>query len=321
MLAPYKGRPEIHYLELGVFEGRSAIWMLENILTHPSSTLTGVDLFPEDLKEQYLANLRISGQEKKATTIQGLSRFALRRLQPDAYDIIYIDAGHTADEALTEAVLCWELLKKEGVLIFDDYRWTRDYPEELRPGLAIDAFITAYRNYLDIVHRDYQAILRKKEDPPPFETYRTILGEYVYVWEKRELRRRSNEQVTRLSETERHLLETVLRSRPFGETAFIVDPGEVLKADLQALEDRLGIEFKVRWRLENFRPAAGTPHSLEAWFPVDEKRAVPLWVAAVSSLAALLAGAVGMFLVGKWERGRRSASRPDRPLDLLSPPD
>ena len=33
VLAPYAGQPEIHYLEVGVFEGRSAIWMLNNVLT------------------------------------------------------------------------------------------------------------------------------------------------------------------------------------------------------------------------------------------------------------------------------------------------
>lgn len=296
VLAPYKGRPEVHYLEVGVFEGRSVLWMLENILTHPSSTLTGVDLFPEDLKDRYLANLRMSGHQKKAATIQGLSRIALRQLQPDSYNIIYIDGGHTADEVLTEVVLCWELLKKEGLLIFDDYRWTRDYPEELRPRVAIDAFITAYRNYLEVVHLDYQAILRKKEDPPPWETYRTILDEYVYVWEKRELRRRSNEQVIRLSETERRLLETLLRSRRFGETAFILDPEKILMTDLQALEDRLGMEFKVRWVGEPVqRTTATSDHD------------TPLWITTLSSLATLLLGIGGTLLVGKWERGRRSS--------------
>ena len=51
MLRPFKGKPDIHYLEVGVYEGRSAIWMLENILTHPSSTLTGIDIFPGDLQK------------------------------------------------------------------------------------------------------------------------------------------------------------------------------------------------------------------------------------------------------------------------------
>lgn len=278
VLAPYAGRPNVHYLEVGVLEGRSAIWMLENILTHPSCTLTGVDLFPGDLQERYLANLRLSGYADKAITIKGLSQLELRRLQPDSYDIIYVDGGHTADMVLADAVLCWELLKMGGLLIFDDYRWEREtYPDELRPGVAIDAFITAYRNYLEIVHRDYQAIVRKKAGPELWDPYRTILGEYVYVWQKRQLQRRSDEQPVELSDREKELLETLIRSRPFGETALVVDAREALDADLRALRDRLGMEVEVR---------------------MPGHQGLPLWITAVCSLAALLLG-IGVALLVK----------------------
>ena len=191
VLAPYAGRPETHYLEVGVFEGRSAIWMLNNILTHPTSTLTGIDLFPGDLKERYLANLELSGVAHKAITITGRSQVELRNLKPDSYDIIYIDGGHTGDMVLADAVLSWDLLKVGGLLIFDDYRWKmEEYPAEVRPGVSIQAFITAYRNYLELVHLDYQAIVRKKEGPGLADPYLTILGDYAYAWEDRELRRR-----------------------------------------------------------------------------------------------------------------------------------
>ena len=80
--------------------------MLNNILTHPTSTLTGIDLFPGDLKERYLANLQLSGALPiEAVTITGRSQVELRNLKPDSYDIIYIDGGHTADMVLADAVL------------------------------------------------------------------------------------------------------------------------------------------------------------------------------------------------------------------------
>ena len=46
VLSPLKGKPDIRYLEIGVFEGRSSLWIAENILTHPSSHLTVIDPFP-----------------------------------------------------------------------------------------------------------------------------------------------------------------------------------------------------------------------------------------------------------------------------------
>ena len=248
VLAPYVDRPETHYLEVGVFEGRSAIWMLNNILTHPTSTITGIDLFPGDLKERYLANLQLSGAAEKAITITGRSQVELRNLKPDSYDIIYIDGGHTADMVLADAVLCWDLLKVGGILIFDDYRWKREeYPAEVRPGVSIEAFITAYRNFLEVVHLDYQAIVRKKQGPDLADPYLTILGDYAYAWEDRDLRRRDNGERVDLSEAERELLEDLMRSRPFGETAFVAGPTQALDSKLRDLVRRLDLELDLRW--------------------------------------------------------------------------
>jgi hypothetical protein len=38
------GRP-VNFLELGSYEGRSTVWMLESLLTHPQSHITCVDPF------------------------------------------------------------------------------------------------------------------------------------------------------------------------------------------------------------------------------------------------------------------------------------
>lgn len=124
VLAPFKGKPNVNYLEIGVYEGRSAIWMLENVLTHPTARLTGIDVFEGPLKARYLANLDRSGFSDKTTTITDYSQLALRELPFDSYDIIYVDGSHAKDDALEDAILCWRLLKDGGVLIFDDYRWS-----------------------------------------------------------------------------------------------------------------------------------------------------------------------------------------------------
>ena len=83
-------------MEIGVIEGRSAIWMLENILTHPTAKLTGIDILPKGLnwKEIYLFNLDLSGSANKALIIEGASQIELRKLTLNSFDIIYIDACH-----------------------------------------------------------------------------------------------------------------------------------------------------------------------------------------------------------------------------------
>lgn len=163
-LASFKGKPDIHYLEVGLFEGRATMWMIENILTHPTSRLTGIDLFAGDhenqhgsFKETYLANLKLSGAADRADTIQGYSQVELRKLPLESFDIAYIDGSHLNADVLEDAILCWRLLKEDGILIFDDYGGGA-----ANPKLGIDMFVRYYGDHFDVVHNSFQLILRKK---------------------------------------------------------------------------------------------------------------------------------------------------------------
>lgn len=162
ILLQLKGKPNLQYLEIGVYEGYSLIWMLENILTHPTSKATGIDTFPGQLQERFMDNLRIGGFSNKVTVIQGQSQIKLRHLPLNAYDIIYIDGSHLAMNVLTDAVLSWQLLKNEGIIIFDDYYWKPDRPVQLRPQAAIDSFLVCFGGYLEVIHRGPQIFLKKK---------------------------------------------------------------------------------------------------------------------------------------------------------------
>ena len=167
VLEPFKGKPGVNYLEIGVFEGRSVIWMLENILTDPTARLTGIDIFDEstyNYKDNYFKNIEKSGAADKVTTIQDFSQVALRDLPLDSFDIIYIDGSHAKDDVLEDAVLSWRLLKVGGVLIFDDYTWAGhklsvdpvDYPK-----LAIDPFVQCFDEHLQVIHNSRQLIVKK----------------------------------------------------------------------------------------------------------------------------------------------------------------
>jgi predicted O-methyltransferase YrrM len=172
-LAEFAGKPSLNLLEVGSQEGRSAIWFLENILTHETSSITCIDLF---FSEIFYNN--ISKFAKKVRLLRGDSSFLLRHeffLNP-VYDIIYIDGGHHASEVLSDAILSFTSLRIGGVLIFDDYLWKQTYEyvdrtlelseeriRRLEPKIAIDSFIDVYSDNFDIVHKGYQVIIRKKE--------------------------------------------------------------------------------------------------------------------------------------------------------------
>lgn len=160
----YKGKANIHYLEVGVFEGRSLIWMLENILTDPTAKATAIDIFHESFKDKYFANIDLSGFSNKVNTIINYSQLALRELPYESFDIIYIDGSHTKHDVLEDAVLSWRLLKVGGLLIFDDYRWAKYYPGEEGsdyPKFAIDLFAQCMEKRLEVIHNGFQLILRR----------------------------------------------------------------------------------------------------------------------------------------------------------------
>ena len=168
ILLEFKGKPHIHYLEIGVFEGRSFLWTLENVLTHRTSTATAIDpLDPlpnnRNIEEVLFSNLAMSGVQDKTEIIKGYSQVELGKLPAKSFDIIYIDGDHNASSVLVDIVLSWPLLKKGGLLIFDDYKMKiEELPPERRPKIAIDAFLAAYKDYIDVVHIEYWCAVRKK---------------------------------------------------------------------------------------------------------------------------------------------------------------
>lgn len=166
-LADYRDKQGIQYLEVGVFEGRSSIWMIENILTHSSSRATVIDPFvmvseTGDVEQIFRANLHASGGADRTTIIKGYSQVELRKLPLDSYDIIYIDGSHAAPDVLEDIVLAWRLLNDGGLLILDDYEWPEDLAPEQKPRIAIDAFVRCFRGQIEVVHSAYQVFLRKR---------------------------------------------------------------------------------------------------------------------------------------------------------------
>ncbi len=182
-LAEFRDKPAIDALEIGSFEGFSAIWQLEHVLTSPNSTITCIDIFDDQVTEkQFDRNIEASGVSYKVRKLKGSSEKMLRGLNPEQYEYVYIDGSHLAKWVLSDAVLSWDLVKPGGLVIFDDYRFLPKRPEwynpsglyfideylwkrkarKTAPELAIDAFIKIYEPYMEVVFKKYQVVIRKK---------------------------------------------------------------------------------------------------------------------------------------------------------------
>lgn len=162
-LQPYIGQPA-RALEIGTFQGRSAIWFCQNILTHPDSRLICVDTFQwMNAHDTCLANIREAALTEKIHLLPISSRWL--QLPPDHLDFIYIDGDHTQTAVLTDAILTWRSLKPGGTLIFDDYLLQRHGRTQVKT--AVDAFLHVFAHELQILAHGYQIALRKKPTPAP----------------------------------------------------------------------------------------------------------------------------------------------------------
>ncbi|MGF1498253.1 MAG: tetratricopeptide repeat protein [Elainellaceae cyanobacterium] len=158
-LQPLCHQPQVRVLEIGSYQGMSACWLLDQVLTHPSARLVCID---PNFQPEFDDNLAKTGEAAKVTKRVGLSHQILPTLAPASFDLIYIDGCHLADHARKDGLLSLPLLKPGGLLIFDDYWWTDpDYPGQ-DPKRGIDAVLHQARAQLDIRHRGYQIIAQKR---------------------------------------------------------------------------------------------------------------------------------------------------------------
>jgi predicted O-methyltransferase YrrM len=164
------GKPGIQGAEIGTFKGESAEWMLKNIFTSPTARYYCIDPFTGG-DDQIKLGIDCSNLEKlarerlapysQAVIIPQRSQIALRTMNQNCLDFLYIDGSHIAADVLEDSVLGFSLLKAGGVIIWDDYLWDI-VPDELdRPRPAIDAFLKIYSRRIKVKSAGWQIVAVK----------------------------------------------------------------------------------------------------------------------------------------------------------------
>jgi predicted O-methyltransferase YrrM len=133
----------LRILEVGVFEGRSTCWLLQNHCKTPESSIVAIDSFQGGIEHQgmelgtlrkrFEANIATVESPAQVEIREGFSLPQLAKLIAEGYqrfDFISIDASHEAPDVLGDAVLGFELLKPGGVMAFDDYIFGRPCARE-----------------------------------------------------------------------------------------------------------------------------------------------------------------------------------------------
>jgi hypothetical protein len=154
-------------LEIGSFEGLSACYLLWRL---PDSHVTCVDTFAGSVENIVGRDLPDEGLESAfETNVASVDASRVRKLVGDSkhvlidlnsegarFDFVYVDGSHHALDVLVDAALSWSVLEVDG------FRWSAFGDDRLlRPGAAIDCFLTLVDEKHELVFRGSQLALKK----------------------------------------------------------------------------------------------------------------------------------------------------------------
>jgi predicted O-methyltransferase YrrM len=162
-----KNLKNFKYLEIGTFEGRSALFVKEfknckNIIcVDPYINLKNN---PHNFSMQDVYNsvrtIFAKIQSKKIKLLKKKSNlfFLKNKLK---FDVIYIDGDHGYKQVKKDFNNSMKFLEKDGILIFDDFYWFVKNKKKSPCDSILECF-EIYKNELKIIFIDHQIIFKRK---------------------------------------------------------------------------------------------------------------------------------------------------------------
>jgi len=165
---PLDNQDNLHFMEIGCYEGLASCWLMENT----EADLVVIDTFKgskehdAQFEKTLLARFKenIEPYKERVEIVEGTSSRELKLYSAvtNFFDFIYVDGSHQASDVLEDAVLAFPLLKKGGIMIFDDYTWGAGMDRLNIPVTGINAFLDVYGDQLEVLEKNAQVIIRKK---------------------------------------------------------------------------------------------------------------------------------------------------------------
>ena len=172
LLSEFTDKPNLKFLQIGTYTGDASVWILDNVLTNPTSWLIDVDTWegsdePEHTKINFNKVYEYYKERMipytNVRSIRDSSNNFFKHNTEPMFDFIYIDGDHTYAQVLKDSENAWNTLLKGGIMAFDDYLWNEGLAPELTPRPAIDEFLNKYKDDIEILTIEYQVWIRKKQ--------------------------------------------------------------------------------------------------------------------------------------------------------------
>ena len=166
---PKEKNLKFDYLEVGCFEGLSSFFVLSE---YKAVNAILLDIWDMPNPNSKTLSHNFNSIEKafdnnlsgfNFTKIKDDSVVTMRKLfkQNKSFDFIYIDGSHNGEDILSDAIEAFKILKKEGLIFFDDFL-QYDKNRALQSYDGIEKFLNLYSNYLKIEYFQNNLVVRKK---------------------------------------------------------------------------------------------------------------------------------------------------------------
>jgi tetratricopeptide (TPR) repeat protein len=152
----------IQALEVSFYQGMSACWLIDNILTHQTAGLTCID---ENYAPKFQENITKTGSGTKVSFLKGDIHELLATCTPNSFNLINLqDRCKLIDHAEKTTELAWKLLKSPGLMIFNYYGWRNPANAQENPQQGIDRFLNSVKGQWQVLYHSpqaFQLIVRK----------------------------------------------------------------------------------------------------------------------------------------------------------------
>jgi predicted O-methyltransferase YrrM len=168
-------------IEVGCFEGRSTVWFADFLKNNSDSELICIDTWEggeeivrtnqkfnmEVVKENFSNNVDQHPYKDQIRVFGGTSEVHLSNLLSAYYqtvDFIYLDGSHTQRDTLVDLTLSLLLIKKDGIIVVDDYANNMGTKSlKLRPKKAVDFVVTSFGSEVEFsLTPERQAVIIRK---------------------------------------------------------------------------------------------------------------------------------------------------------------
>ena len=154
-------------LEIGSYEGRSAIFFLKTFL---NSKITCVDTWSGSdehlnfdfikIEKNFDSNTSEFHSDGRLIKIKNTSNYFFLK-NKKTYDLIYVDGDHSSDQVTEDINNSWNLLNKGGYLVLDDFMWWYYKNLNKNPSTPINNFIIKHISEIKSLKVWHQVIIEK----------------------------------------------------------------------------------------------------------------------------------------------------------------